>query len=159
MDSAVIKVVVDVGLVFEKDEHGKQECRVYVDSDYDGDLDKRRFTTGYVFTLSQALMSWCFTLQSTMALSLSTTKAEYMTLTEDVKEAIWLQGLMDDLGVEQDFLKVNCDSMSVIYLAKDQVYHATTKHVDVRMKYIDVRYYLVRDLLEGGNFELEKDSH
>ena len=58
------------------------------DSDYAGDLDKHRSTTGYVFTLAKAPVSWKFTLQSTMALS--TTEAEYMTITEAVKEAIWL---------------------------------------------------------------------
>ena len=81
-----------------------------MDSDYAGDLDKRRSTTGYVFTFSQAPVSWRSTLQSTVALS--TTEAEYMAMTEAMKEAIWLQGLLDDLGVEQDMLKINCDSMS-----------------------------------------------
>jgi len=47
------------------------------------------------------------------------TKTEYMALTEAVKEAIWLQGLMNDLGIEQDLLRVRCDSMSAIYLAKN----------------------------------------
>ena len=53
-----IKGIIGVGLVFEKDFTGKQECARYVDSDYAGDLDKRRPITGYVFTLSQALVSW-----------------------------------------------------------------------------------------------------
>ena len=26
--------------------------------------------------------------------------------------------LLDDLGIEQDLLKINCDNMSAIYLAK-----------------------------------------
>jgi len=52
-----IKGSIDIGLVFEKDSTGKQECVGYIDSDYVGDLDKRRFTTGYVFTLSQAPVS------------------------------------------------------------------------------------------------------
>jgi len=43
-----IKGTINVGLVFEKDSTGKQECIGYVDSDYAGDLDKRRSTTGYV---------------------------------------------------------------------------------------------------------------
>ena len=60
----------------------------YCDSDYDGDLDKRRSTTGYVFTLAKAPVSWKSTLQLIMALS--TTEAEYMAITEAVKEAIWL---------------------------------------------------------------------
>ena len=71
-----IKGTIDVGLVFKKDNTGKQECIGYVDSDYVGDLDKRRSTTGYVFTFSQAPVSWRSTLQSTVALS--TTEAEYM---------------------------------------------------------------------------------
>ena len=41
-----IKGTIDVGLVFEKDSIGKQDCIGYVDSDYAGDLDKRRSTRG-----------------------------------------------------------------------------------------------------------------
>ena len=52
-----IKGTIDVGLVFEKDSTGKQECVRYVDSNYAGDLNKCWSTTGYVFILSQALMS------------------------------------------------------------------------------------------------------
>ena len=81
-----IKGIVDVGLVFEKDNCGKQECIDFLDSDYARDLDKRRLTIGYVFTLSQASVSWHCTLQTTMALS--TTKVGYMALTKTVKEAI-----------------------------------------------------------------------
>jgi len=56
-DLQYIKGTIDVGLVFEKESTGKQKCVGYVDSDYMGDLDKRRSTTGYVFTLSQAPVS------------------------------------------------------------------------------------------------------
>jgi len=44
-----IKDTIDVGLVFEKDSMSKQECVECVNSDYARDLDKCRFTTGYVF--------------------------------------------------------------------------------------------------------------
>ena len=92
-------------------------------------------------------MSWHCTLHAIVALLM--TETEYMVLTDAVKEAIWLQGLMNDLGLEQDFLKVNFDRMSAIYLAKNQLYHARTKH-------IDVRYYFVRDILEDCDIELKK---
>ena len=75
-----------MGLVFEKDSTGKKECVGYVDSDYAGDFDKRRSTTGYVFTLSQAPISWRSTLQSTVALF--SMEAEYMAITEVIKKAI-----------------------------------------------------------------------
>ena len=53
------------------------------------------------------------------------------------------------MRVDQDLLKINCDSMSAIYLAKNQVYHARTKH-------IDVRFHFVRKILEEGDIELLK---
>ena len=81
-----IKSTIDVSLVFEKDSTGKQECVRYVDFDYTGDLDKCRSTTGYVFTLSQAPVSWHSILQSTIALS--TAEAEYMVMMEAMKETI-----------------------------------------------------------------------
>jgi len=56
------------------------------------------------------------TLQTIVALS--TTEAKNIALTEAIKEAIGLQGLMDDLEIKQDFVQVHCDSMSAIYLAK-----------------------------------------
>ena len=83
---------------FENDVGGKQECTGYLDSDNAADLDKRRSTTRYVFTLSKALVSWCCTLKSTVTLSM--TEAKYMALAEAVKEAICPQGLMDDLGIK-----------------------------------------------------------
>ena len=98
MDPTVHQSTINVGLVFEKDTNGKQECTRYVDSDYAGDLDKHRFVRGYVFTLSQAPVSWRSTLQSTVTLSATQTK--YMAITEVIKEGIWLQGLLDDLGIE-----------------------------------------------------------
>ena len=77
---------------------GKKECIKYVNSNYLGDLDKCRSMTGYVFTLSQAPVSWCSILQFTIALF--TTEVEYLATMETMKEAIWLQELLDDLGIE-----------------------------------------------------------
>ena len=57
-------------------------------------------------------MSWYSILQSTVALS--TTEAEYIAITEAMKEVIWLQRLLDDLGIEHDLLKINFDNMSAI---------------------------------------------
>ena len=68
-----------------------------------------------------------------------------MAMTEVMKVTIWLQGLLDDLGIDQDLLK--SDSMSAIYLTKNQVYHA-------RMKHIDVRFHFVREILNEGDIEL-----
>ena len=42
-----------------------------------------------------------------------------MAVTEAFKEAIWLHGLIDDLGFVQEHVDVYCDSQSAIYLAKN----------------------------------------
>ena len=44
---------------------------------------------------------------------------------------------------------MHCDSQNVIYLAKNQVYHARTKH-------IDVRFHKIRELIVTGDIVLEK---
>ena len=72
-----------------------------------------------------------------------------MAITEAVKETIWLQGLLDYLGVGQKQVTVFCDSQSAIHLAKNQVYHARTKH-------IYVRYHFVREIIEEGGVNIAK---
>jgi len=72
-----------------------------------------------------------------------------MAMMKAIKKAIWLQGLLDDLGIDQDLLKINYDSISVIYLTKNQVYRA-------RMKHINVGFHYVRQILDEGDIELKK---
>uniref|UniRef100_A0A2N9F8B2 Integrase catalytic domain-containing protein n=1 Tax=Fagus sylvatica TaxID=28930 RepID=A0A2N9F8B2_FAGSY len=119
----------------------------YVDADYAGEVDDRRSTTGYVFTLSGGPICWKSTLQSIVAMS--TTEAEYMAVAEAAKEALWLNGLVKELGLNQGGVQMHCDSQSAIYLAKNQVYHARTKH-------IDVRFHKIRELIVTGDIVLEK---
>lgn len=119
----------------------------YVDADYAGDLDKRRSTTCYVFTLARGVISWMSKLQETVALS--TTEAEYIAASDSCKEAIWLKGLLDEIGRMQEKVNVFCDSQSAIHLATNPAYHSKTKH-------IDVRYHFVRHIIEGGKVVLKK---
>ncbi|KAF3666694.1 hypothetical protein FXO37_10397 [Capsicum annuum] len=80
----------------------------YVDSNFAGDLDKRRSLTGYVFTIGGCAISWKATLQTTVALS--TTEAEYMSITEACKEVIWLTGLFGELSKDLQITTIFCDS-------------------------------------------------
>nr|GEZ11521.1 hypothetical protein [Tanacetum cinerariifolium] len=69
----------------------------FVDADYAKDPDKGTSITGYVFMLRGCVVSWKATLQHVVALS--TIEAEYMALTEAVKESIGLKRLLIELGV------------------------------------------------------------
>ncbi|GJU06774.1 secreted RxLR effector protein 161-like protein [Tanacetum coccineum] len=127
-----LKGTSDVGLIYG----GEREYLVvgYSYSNYVADLDARRSLTGYVFTIRNLVLSWKATLQPSVVLS--TTKAEYMALTKVAKKGIWLKGLIEDLGFSQDQATMFCDSISAICLAKDQVYHDRTKHIDVCYHFI-----------------------
>jgi hypothetical protein len=46
-------------------------------------------------------------------------------------------------------MKINCDSQSAIFLAKNPTYHS-------RMKHIDVQYHFMRDMVERKKVLLEK---
>ncbi len=75
-----LKGTPDVSLTFDR---AKMSDSVvgYVDSDFVGDLDKRRSLIGY-----GSAINWKATLQATVALS--TTEAEYIALVEAVKEVL-----------------------------------------------------------------------
>lgn len=88
---------VDVGLKFERNKTSDQLLVGYVDSDCASDLDKQSSTIGYVFTLAGGPISWRPTLQFTVALS--TTDVEYMAVIKAFKEANWVHGLIEDLGI------------------------------------------------------------
>ena len=66
-----------------------------------------------------------------------------------VRSLLYSRQWLDDLGVGQKQVTMFCDSQSAIHLAKNQVYHARTKH-------IDVRYHFVREIIEEGGVLVQK---
>ena len=81
--------------------------------------------------------------------ALSTTESEYMAIAETTKESLWLTGLVKELGIQQGGVQLYFDNQSAIYLAKNQMYHARTKH-------IYVRFHKIRELVSSGELLLEK---
>ena len=63
---------------------------------------------------------------------MSTTEMEYMVVAKASKEVVWLVRLVKEPNIEQGEVQLHWDSESVIDLAKNQVYHAKLKHIDVR---------------------------
>ena len=73
----------------------------------------------------------------------------HVAAAEASKEAIWLSGLINDLGLHQDCVNLHCDSQSALHLAMNQVMDGRTKH-------IDVRYHFIREAIADGKIELVK---
>lgn len=78
---------------------GDEELHVvgYSDSDWAGDKESRKSTSGFIFMLHRGPVSWRSKRQSTVALT--STEAEYIALTLAAKEATWLRLLLTELGL------------------------------------------------------------
>ena len=108
----------------------------FTDADW-GSGDDRRSIGGYTFILNGAAISWNSKKQSTVALS--STEAEYMALTQAVKESIWLQAILEDLGARRHAKDLQCisiDNQGALALAKNPQFHARTKHIDIQHHFV-----------------------
>ncbi|XP_057990595.1 uncharacterized mitochondrial protein AtMg00810-like [Hevea brasiliensis] len=107
----------------------------YTDPDWAGNANDRRSTSGYYFSVGSAAISWCSKKQPTVALS--STEAEYMAATMATQECVWLKHLMGDISGAVDYaVQIQCDNESAVRLAANPVFHARTKHIEVRHHYI-----------------------
>ena len=119
----------------------------FTDSDWAGSTDDRRSTSAYIFCLGKSTISSCSRKQNTVALS--STEAEYASATEADCEGVWLRKLLNDLGRKQEGpTTIYCDNMSAIALTKNPVFHARSKH-------IELRHHFIRDLVQKEEIQLE----
>lgn len=136
-----------LGLIFGPN----TEClKGYVDADWANCLMDRRSYTGYVFILSKGPISWESKKQRTVALS--STEAEYMGLTEAAKENMYIREFLLELGFGNlaDTRVLN-DNMGALRLAENQVFHARSKH-------IDIRHHFIRESIQKKQLKLEHVS-
>jgi len=59
-------------------------------------------------------------------MTLSTTQAKYIELTQGENEAMWW--MIGKLGIVQDNITIYCDSQSTTHLANHPIYLERTKH-------------------------------
>lgn len=120
-------------LTYTRDGNG--QLTGYCDADFAGDEDERKSTTGYVFLLNGGAITWNSRKQPTVALS--TTEAEYMSLTAAVQESEWLRQFNNEVfGTKMTPIPIYCDNRSALALAATDMYHARTKHIDIKFHFV-----------------------
>jgi len=118
------------------------ELKAYSDSDFAGDTETRKSVSGFIIYLCGVAISWRSKGQKSV--SLSSTEAEYMAISEVAMEILYIVGILKFLGVPLKYpIEVNVDNIGAVYLAKN----ATTGN---RTKHIDTRYHFVREYIEDG---------
>ena len=108
------------------------------DSDFEACLDRRRSVPRAVLMLGKGTISWHSRMQEVTASG--TSEAEYVALSEVVKEVLFLRQVQEFTEPSMRVGAVNVfeDNEGVIKLA-------TNKHASRRTKDIDVKHHLVRD--------------
>ena len=136
----------DLGILYGS----SRSCQGFCDADW-GSSEDRRSTSGYVYILNGGAISWASRKQSVVALS--STEAEYMALTQAVKEVLWLRSLLTEIGAlahTAEISNVYCDNQGAITLARNPGFHARSKH-------IDIQYHFIRSYIdqEAGTIDLQ----
>lgn len=68
-------------------------------SDYAGNIDDSKSTSGYVFLLSEGVVSWSSKKQ--LIVTLFTTKVEFVAATSCACQGVWMRRVLEKLGNSQ----------------------------------------------------------
>jgi hypothetical protein len=111
------------------------DMTVYTDSDWAGDIDLRRSTTGFVIYVDDSFVAWRSKRQSLV--SLSSTEAEFFAITDAIKQTIWCKQFMNEVLEMNIGVQIMVDNLPCISLAtKKRMFKGRTKHMDVKYKYV-----------------------
>ena len=133
----------DSGIMFTFDSN--VEIAGYTDSDWAGDADDRKSTSGGCFFVGNNLVSWHSKKQN--CVSLSTAQAEYIAARSCCTQLLWMKHMLEDYGFQQGKLSLFCDNTSAINISKNPVLHSRTKH-------IEIRYHFIRNLVDDDLLEM-----
>jgi hypothetical protein len=146
----------DKGLVISPDKDLKLDC--YVDADFAGlwkhedDQDPVcvKSRTGYVFTLGGCPLTWCSKLQTEVALS--TLEAEYIALSQAMRELIPLRELLQEIGtnLELDFAHPVIMHSTVFEDNNGALGLASSPRLTPRTKHISTKYHFFRTMIGPG---------
>ena len=119
---------------FEKDK--KWKLTMYTDSDYGGDKETRISVTGYILFFMGVPIIWKS--KSQRSVTLSSSEAEYVALSEAAKDIKFVYQLLRSIGIEVTLpITVRVDNVGAIFMSENTSTSGRTKHVDIRYRYVN----------------------
>ncbi|GJW81726.1 retrovirus-related pol polyprotein from transposon TNT 1-94 [Tanacetum coccineum] len=121
----------------------------YNDANWISDIKDSRSTSGYVFTLGGAAISWKSSKQTVIAKS--TMESEFIALDKCGEEAEWLRQFVEDIPrwpKPVTAISIHCDSKSAMGRAKSTMYNGKSRH-------IRRRHNSIRQLLSTGVISID----
>ena len=135
----VIKFVLDTpekGLKMKPELNDVWRIVAYSDSDYAGDKETRISVTGFIIFLLGCPVCWRSKGQKSVTLSSS--EAEYVALSEVAKEVKFVYMVLQMLQIEVKLpIVVRVDNIGAIFMAENVTTSNRTKHVDVRFRFVN----------------------
>jgi transposase InsO family protein len=107
----------------------------FSDSDWAGDVDNRRSTTGFLFRINGNPISFSSKQQNTVALS--SCEAETVAAGNAATECLWLRDLLSELGFAQPVPTViSQDNEGAVAFACNETNHSKMKHIALRQSFL-----------------------
>lgn len=142
-----------LGLFFEKG--SIKNVELYTDADWGGSKIDRRSTTGYCTYVWGNLVTWRSKKQPVV--SRSSAESEYRALSHGVCEGVWIMRLLKEIEAAPDEpIKVWCDNMSTIKIARNPIQHDRMKHVEIDRHFI--REKLETKVIDLSHISSEKQT-
>ena len=91
----------------------------YADSDWASDPITRKSTTGYLVKLANGVFCWNSRVQKSIALS--STEAEYMSLSDTSRQVVWIHTLFNKIRIDLGPIPLCRDNQGSIFLATNPV--------------------------------------
>lgn len=115
--------------------NGALVIEAFSDADWANDKVDRKSISGWVVKLNGSPVAWSAKKQKTVALS--TCEAELYALGEAIKEILWLQGLLSELGLTVKLPTIaHCDNQSTVLIARNGIKSERTKHIATKWNFI-----------------------
>ncbi|KAK2987221.1 hypothetical protein RJ640_022253 [Escallonia rubra] len=120
--------------------------QAFSDSDWGGDRDNGRSTTGYILYLGTNPISWKSTRQKSV--SRSSSEAEYKAIANSTAETLWVTNHLHELGITlPQPPTLFCDNTGATYLCANPIFHS-------RMKHIALDYHFVRECVTNDSLRV-----
>ena len=124
------------GLKFElRKDMIKWALKALSDSDFASDKETRISVFGYIIYFCGIPIAWRS--KGMKSVVLSTTEAEYMALSEVVKELKFIVQLLHTMNIEVELpITVHVDNVGAIWLSNNHTTSDRTKHIDIRTSFV-----------------------
>jgi len=147
----VIKFVLDTKnfclKIRPKFDNSSWNLRVFCDSDWAGDPETRISVTGFIIYLQGAPVCWRSKAQK--GVTLSSSEAEYVAISDAVKEIKFLYFLLQNIGIDVELpIVVKTDNIGALFMSQNSSTGVKTRHVDTR-------YHFIRENIEDGILKME----